>query len=100
MNVREQNPKESRSEQRAEFWSAEANVELPREVVAAGLSFSTGRLEQLAIRGGGPSYRKFGRRCLYRKRDVMEWLDEKSQRVENTSQLVKRAPETHQVVAA
>lgn len=77
---------------RSEFWAAAPNVEMPREVVAAGLSYSVALFEKKAIEGGGPPYRKFGRRCLYRKGDVIAWLDANSQRVQSTSQLKKLAP--------
>lgn len=81
------------SEMRAEFWAAGPDVELPREVTAAGLGLSVASIEKKAIEGGGPPYRKFGRRCLYRKGDVIQWLDANSQRVQNTSQLNPAAAE-------
>lgn len=77
---------------RAEFWNAAPDVELPREVTAAGLGLSSASLEKKAIEGGGPPYRKFGRRCLYRKGDVIAWLDANSKRVSNTSQLKQAVP--------
>jgi hypothetical protein len=72
---------------RTEFWSAGNDFELPRDVTAAGLSRSMAWMEKAAIEGGGPPYRKCARGVLYRKGDVLEWLNANSQRVTSTAQL-------------
>jgi hypothetical protein len=72
---------------RSEFWTAGIDFELPRDVTAAGLGKSLAWMEKAAIEGGGPPYRKTGRTVLYRKGDVLEWLNANSQRVTSTAQL-------------
>jgi hypothetical protein len=49
---------------------------LDQEVVAAFRKCSEAKLERERCFGGGPKYIKDGRRCLYRKRDVLAYLDE------------------------
>jgi hypothetical protein len=47
-----------------------------------GLSVST--LAKLRVTGGGPVFVKAGRKVLYRKQDLIEWLD--ARRVRNTTE--------------
>jgi len=47
-----------------------------------GLSVST--LAKLRVTGGGPVFVKAGRKVLYRKQDLVEWLD--ARRVRNTTE--------------
>lgn len=48
----------------------------PAEVAAEfGDFFTEPRLRQWRHRGGGPVYRKLGRRCVYRRSDIEAWLD-------------------------
>ncbi|MDC7718733.1 hypothetical protein PQU95_16150 [Vogesella sp. DC21W] len=44
-------------------------------------------LEVKATHGGGPAMIKIGRRVMYRKADVLAWLEENSRTVTSTSQL-------------
>lgn len=72
---------------RSEFWNAPEEALLPRPVVAAGIDHSVSWLEAKATHGGGPLMHKFGRRVLYRKRDVLAWLAENFRVVAHTSEL-------------
>lgn len=36
------------------------------------------RLRQWRYRGGGPAYTKLGRRCVYRRSDILAWLEANS----------------------
>jgi len=78
---------ELRSLRRAEFWSASDDVLFTREHVAAVRHMSEATLEVEAMKGGGVPYIRIGRRALYRKRDVLAWLEANGRRVENTAQL-------------
>lgn len=71
----------------AEFWAAQNEALLPRPVVAAGIGYSVSWLEVKATHGGGPAMVKIGRRVMYRKADVLAWLEENSRTVTSTSQL-------------
>lgn len=43
-------------------------------------------LDKYATTGGGPPYRKFGRRCLYTPADLIEWAESKlSEKMSSTS---------------
>ena len=64
------------SQLRSDFWESAASALLNRATIAAGLGVSLAWLEQRATVGTFVPYFKFGRRALYRKRDVMEWLTE------------------------
>ena len=45
--------------------------------VAEYLGLSARTLERLRLTGGGPPFRKFGRRVLYQWSEVLEWADGK-----------------------
>jgi hypothetical protein len=70
---------------RAEFWPAPLDALFDRSTVAAALNRSNAWLEMKATAGGGPPFLKFGRRVLYRKRDVLAWLDKNSISASSTS---------------
>jgi hypothetical protein len=70
---------------RAEFWSAPAETLFDRSTTAAALNRSNPWLEKVATIGGGPPFLKFGRRVLYRKADVLSWLEANSLRAASTS---------------
>lgn len=38
-----------------------------------GYPVTEGALATLAVRGGGPDYRRFGKRVLYTWKDLIEW---------------------------
>ncbi len=72
---------------RAEFWSLPADALLDRSTTAAGTYRSVKALEEMATKGGGPRYIRLGRKALYRKSDVLQWIEANSQTIENTAQL-------------
>ena len=42
-----------------------------------GLPVSKGTLQKWATTGGGPAYRRFGKRTVYTVEDLNEWADRK-----------------------
>jgi predicted DNA-binding transcriptional regulator AlpA len=61
----------------------------PKET-AAFLRLSEVTLARWRIDGTGPSYRKFGRRVVYAKADLLAWADGQTQ--QNTSQVQSCRP--------
>lgn len=57
---------------------------LPVEEAAGYLGLSASYLNKLRGFGGGPAYHKLGRRVLYRRSDLEQWLN--GRRFESTSQ--------------
>jgi Helix-turn-helix domain len=53
-----------------------------------GLAVAT--LAKLRCFGGGPAFLKLGRKVLYRRRDLAEWLD--ARRVRNTTEAALSLP--------
>lgn len=70
--------KEPKSKLINEFWEAHIESLLDRKTTAAGIGMSLGWMELKACYGGGPPYYKFDRRCLYKKREVLDWIKENS----------------------
>jgi hypothetical protein len=56
--------------------------------VFTGLAVST--LAKLRCLGGGPAYLKLGRKVVYRRADLADWLG--ARRVANTTQAALRLP--------
>lgn len=61
-------------------FSADPNALLTREQVAAALTDAgfpvrSKSLATMATRGGGPTFRKFGSRPLYRWSDALDWAE-------------------------
>lgn len=79
-------PNQTTAELRREFAEAALEEFLTRRVVAPGIGYSQSYLELRATKGGGPPFYKRGRRVLYKKSDVLAWLEANSQRVTSTSQ--------------
>lgn len=56
-----------------------ATAELPeiatRDEVAKFIRISVQTLARWAVEGKGPKYKRAGGRCLYRRSDVLAWLD-------------------------
>lgn len=51
---------------------------LTTEAAAQFLSLSPKTLEKYRVTGGGPRFRKHGRRVLYAKDDLKDWSDERA----------------------
>ena len=58
---------------------------LDSKTVAGFLGVSVSFLNNKAVSGGGPRYRKIGNKRKYRKIDVLDWLDTVAPVVEHTS---------------
>jgi len=76
---------------RAEWYSLPPDAMTDRATVAAALYLAPQSMETMAIKGGGPRYTRIGRRALYRKADVLQWMETKGRTVENTAQLSEAA---------
>lgn len=51
-----------------------SRTEAAAYVQAQGLPLARATLQKYATTGGGPRYQKFGRRCVYRRQDLDEWI--------------------------
>ena len=78
--------KKSQINLRSEFWASPPESLFDRHYVAAAISCSVGLLEQQAVHGGGIPYLKLGRKCLYRKQDVLDWIAQKSIKATSTAE--------------
>ncbi len=78
---------------RREFWSATNDTRVDRPTVAAVLFQSVASLELYALKGTGPKYmgRGRGRPVLYRKGDVVEWIENSGRLVTATAELATEA---------
>lgn len=57
-------------------------------LTAAGFPITASTLATMATRGGGPAYRLFGRKPLYRWGDSLDWARGRlSKRIHSTSEL-------------
>ena len=81
-------PKKSHLEHLQEFWAAPVSAFFGQVTIAAVCDCSTATLESNRWRGIGIPYRKVTGRVLYRKCDVVAWL-EKHALVHSTSEQVK-----------
>ena len=72
---------------RAEFWRLPLEALVDRQTVAAAFYLSAASMESLAVRGGGPTYTRIGRRALYKKSDALQWASCTGRSCNNTSQL-------------
>ena len=50
---------------------------VPTALAEIGYPTSTASLATMATRGGGPPFRKFGRRVLYRWGDLLAWAEDR-----------------------
>jgi hypothetical protein len=53
---------------------------MTRPEAAEFLRITKGTLEKWAARGIGPPYILVGRNAIYRKRDLLNWIDDKARR--------------------
>ena len=77
---------ESPAQLRAEFWQLPPEAYVERRMGAAALYECVSTWEQRAIKGGGPKYRRIGRKALSTKREILEWAAATGRTVENTAQ--------------
>jgi excisionase family DNA binding protein len=64
----------------------EPSILFTTEKAAGYLGLSRSTLEKWRVTGAGPSYRKHGRRVVYRRRDLDDWSDAQARR--STSELL------------
>ncbi|MBK6864092.1 MAG: DNA-binding protein [Ideonella sp.] len=76
---------------RAEFYRLPDEALIDRQTWAAVRYVEPQTVEKEAIKGGGCPYIRIGRRALYRKADVLDWMERTGRRVENTAQLAEVA---------
>ena len=57
----------------------------PAAALLLGMRMAT--LAKMRCMGGGPVFIKAGRRVLYRRRDILDWLD--ARRVRNTTEAAR-----------
>ena len=58
------------------FWNAPNEALFPSDVIAKVRNVSVALLERERWQNDGPKYRKIRGRVLYRKGDVLAWMDE------------------------
>lgn len=68
------------------FVKADANVMVTTEEVAAYTGLSISWFNTKAVEGGGIPFRKIGKRRMYMKQDILNWLEEHCPKVSNTMQ--------------
>ena len=68
----------------------EYNDLMNAEMAAVFTGLAVATLAKLRCLGGGPPYLKLGRKVVYRRADLADWLD--ARRVANTSQAALRLP--------
>jgi hypothetical protein len=81
------NATDADASRRREFWLLPPEAYVDRPTAAAVRYVSVHTLEAEAINGGGPPYKRIGRRAMYRKADFLAWFDRTGRTVENTAQL-------------
>lgn len=72
------------------FWSLpsdDALVDRPTAGAAGGLGKKT--MDLLAMEGGGPPYRVIGKKAMYRKGDVLTWIEKTGKLVSSTAERTK-----------
>lgn len=57
------------------FWAAPDQAFFDQKTIAAVLCCSESKMERDRWAGGGIPYYKIDRRCLYRKADVVKWVE-------------------------
>jgi hypothetical protein len=85
---------------RNDFWKSPDDALLDRRTTAAGLIRSNAWMELKATTGGGPPFLKCGRRVLYRKRDVLAWLEANSLQASSTSAYPQPATKKSAIAAS
>jgi len=75
------------AELRREFYQLPDDAWVDRDTAGAAAHLGRDSMEQYAMKGGGPPYTRIGRRALYRKRDILDWIVKKGRSVKHTAQL-------------
>ena len=73
-----------------EFIEAPLGALLNSKIVAAFINRSVSWLNCKAVSGAGIPYTKIGNRRLYLKQDVLNWLEQNSQKVNSTSEYISK----------
>ncbi len=74
----------------ADFWRSPSDA-MFRRAVAQVLGKSVSWLELAALNGNGPAFCRLGRHAMYRKADVLDYIERTaSRRVNSTSELQAR----------
>jgi hypothetical protein len=66
------------------FWAAPNEALFPSDVIAKVRNVSVALLERERGLNSGPPYRKIRGRVLYRKGDVLQWMEEVAEPPEGT----------------
>jgi hypothetical protein len=74
---------------KASYWNAPPEADFEQETVAIVYGWSIAWLQAKRSHGGGPIFRKVGRKILYTKRDVVLFFDRP--KVGSTSEYEKAA---------
>ena len=69
-----------------QFIEADKNALLETKIVAAYTGLSISWFNNKAVYGGGIPYTKLINKRLYKKADVLAWIEEHSQKVNSTSE--------------
>jgi hypothetical protein len=78
----------SKSGHVAEFWAAPDEAFFNQATIAAVLCCSEAKMERDRWAGTGTPYHKIGRRCLYRKADVVKWIEGHSPTLSSSSEMM------------
>lgn len=72
----------------ADFWRSPSDALFTRPVVGQVLGKSVSWLERAALNGDGPVFCRLGRHAMYRKGDVLDYIERTAtRRVRSTSEL-------------
>ena len=71
---------------REQFVKADSNVMATTEEVSAYTGLSVSWFNTKAVEGDGIPFRKIGKRRMYMKQDVLDWLEKHCPKVSNTMQ--------------
>lgn len=74
------------NELRKDFADAPDEALFETKTVAAFISMSESWLSNKAVRGGGIPYTKLSNKRLYKKKDVLDWLEANGQKVRSTTE--------------
>lgn len=74
------------------FWNAPKDALFSQKIISQVTNYSESWLERQRWAGGGIPYLKVGRKCLYRKADVVGWLNQ-YQTVSSTSEYEEKIHE-------